>query len=166
VQWLVLKIISLAACRSRTSLCSAALVHPVHRAAEASKFSLLVHKCYRPALRACGDLLSCIDKKVGKEALPRLPNARGLLAVLRGAVPFGLPASCHRLTSEPCGFIKYFLNSLRSFWSRQVSCIAPAGATCVQPKAPHGNRMGFPFSENSYELKPLLYLAFPMHNKS
>jgi hypothetical protein len=38
-------------------------------------FFVQTKKCFRPALRAFGDLLSCIDKKVGKEALPVLVQA-------------------------------------------------------------------------------------------
>ena len=66
------------------------MIHPVE-----GEFRL---KSFRPPLRGCGevlffachecffalaesDLLSCIDKKVGKEALPlRLPTIRVLLA--------------------------------------------------------------------------------------
>jgi hypothetical protein len=56
-------------------------------------FFLLVIKCFRPALRAFGDLLSCIDKKVGKETLPVLVQPCVVKTFLPCPVLIRLPGS-------------------------------------------------------------------------
>ena len=126
---------------------------------EARYFSLLVYKCFRPALRACrgGAFFPCYKNLFRP---PLRDHGMGYyIYFFRGIFSLSLRAryflcadkeSTQRKLPRACqAFVAYWLYSGALSHSASLphgpgsaSCLAPVGATCVQPNAPHGNRKG------------------------